>query len=73
MAEQGERIKVTIRLSVEAHRGLERLCTAGGFTMTALFEAMGCDVNEGGPRKLLDRGADLAEAARRIDQDRRRR
>lgn len=41
--------------------------------MTALFEALGCDVHDNGPRRLLDRGADIVEAARRIDLERRRR
>lgn len=67
-----ERRKITLRLSPEAHDGLQRACLAAGVTMTALFEAVGLELDRN-PASLGERGPDVLTAARQIDQERRNR
>lgn len=63
--------KMTLRLTDEARAGWEKACVTTGVSLTALVEAIGRDLNDSG--RLLERGADLIEAARVIDLERRRR
>lgn len=64
--------RITARLSDPAHRAIERACRGGGITITALFEAIGLELDRN-PGALGDRGPDILEAARRIDYERRNR
>lgn len=64
-----ERIKVSIRLTQEAHSGWDRACRISGVTMTALVEAIGLEL-ERTPTALGERGPDILEAARQIDWER---
>lgn len=67
-----ERSRVSIRLTTEAHSGWDRACRIAGVTMTALIEAIGRDL-EADPHRLLNRGSDVVDAAKAIDQERRNR
>lgn len=67
-----ERSRVSIRLSDEAHRGLDTACQGAGITLTALIEAIGLTAARE-PSALTDRGPDIIELARAIDLERRNR
>jgi hypothetical protein len=64
-----ERVKVSIRLTEEAHAGWARACANSGVTMTALIEAIGLELHRT-PSALGDRGPDILAAARAIDHER---
>jgi hypothetical protein len=65
------RVQVTTRISLDARRGWDRGCLAGGVTMTALMEAIGLELLEHGVRS--DVGHEVVERARQIDLERRSR
>lgn len=67
-----DRPRLSIRLSEEAHSGWMDACAREGVSLTSLVEAIGRGLHED-PRPLLERGADLIQAARLIDQERRNR
>ena len=62
-------VRVSLRLSDEARRGLDRAATSSGVTLTAMVEAFG-RLLDADPSLLLDEAVALA---RRIDFDRRSR
>ena len=63
------RFQVQVRLSEDARRGWDRLCTDNGCTLTAVLEALGRELDAGRspvPERVL-------KAAREIDRERRSR
>lgn len=67
-----ERVKVTLRLSNESHRGWERAALNNGVTFTALAEAIGLFVDEH-PERTDAQWNDIIDRARAIDLERRNR
>lgn len=61
-------VKFSVRLSDDAHRGLDRYTTAENVTMTALLEAFCRELHAGWkpPKRMVDE-------AHRIDRERRSR
>lgn len=65
------RIKVTLRVTDDAHRGWERTTLHYGVTLTALYEAVGLELLEHGVTTPV--GMSVVERARQIDLERRSR
>lgn len=69
----GDKTTVTVRMSRDCRRGWDKACQRYGVTLTALVEAIGCDLLDHGGTTSKDRGPALIERAREIDRERRSR